>query len=94
MRVVGTTVLQDYRRFHADSVPALVAWLAVTKSTEWRSLIDVRRTYPATDFVKPYTVFNIKGNRHRLVTRINYSLRLVSICRVMTHSEYDKDRRK
>jgi mRNA interferase HigB len=94
MRVVGTSVLQDYARSHADSTAALIAWLAVTRSAEWRTLIDVRRTYPAADFVNPYTVFNLKGNKYRLVTLIDYSLRFVRVCRVMTHSEYDKDKWK
>jgi mRNA interferase HigB len=91
MRVVGTRVLEAYARSHADAVSALVAWLAIAEAAEWRNLIDVRRTYPAADFVKPFTVFNIKGNRYRLVALIDYSLRLVRICQVMTHSVYDKD---
>jgi mRNA interferase HigB len=94
MQVVGTRVLEAYARSHADSISAMVAWLAITKAAEWRSLTEVRRTYPAADFVKPYTVFNIKGNSYRLVTIIEYSLRLVRICQVMTHGEYDKDKWK
>jgi mRNA interferase HigB len=94
MDVVGRRVLEAYAQSHADSVSALAAWLAITKAAEWPSLIEVRRTYPAADFVKPYTVFNIKGNSYRLVTIIEYSLRIVRICHVMTHGEYDKDKWK
>ena len=94
MQVVGTKVVEAYARAHADAISALVACFAITKAAEWRSLIEVRRIYPATDFVKPYTVFNIRGNSYRLVTLIDYGLRLVRICRVMTHAEYDKDKWK
>jgi mRNA interferase HigB len=94
MQVVGTRVLEAHARSHADVSAALAAWLAITRAAEWRSLIDVRRIYPAADFVKPYTVFNVKGNSYRIVTLIEYSLRLVRVCHVMTHSGYDKDKWK
>ena len=40
------------------------------------------------------TIFNIKGNRYRLVTGIDYRLGLINILRVLTHAEYSKDRWK
>lgn len=57
---------------------------------------DVRRTYPSADKVKvasgnTVTVFNIGGNKIRLVTAIHYNTQTVYILRVLTHQEYDKE---
>lgn len=62
----------------------------------WRSLRDVRRTYPHADGVttrlgETLTVFNIAGNKYRLVARINYDYQLVNVRAVLTHQEYDNE---
>jgi len=88
MRVIGKIVLDEYP--HADARKRLRSWLDVAESASWRSMVEVRRVYPHADYVKPLTVFNIKGNSYRLITIIDYARQLVSIERCMTHAEYDK----
>jgi len=61
-----------------------------------KSLQDARATYPYADGVQTadgqtLTVFNISGNRYRLITRIRYDYQLVNIRVVLTHAEYDKE---
>lgn len=68
----------------------LNAWYKVVATTNWTSLVDVRKTYPATDFVDPYTVFNIRGNKYRLIVKIEYRWGMVFIKNILTHAEYDK----
>ena len=60
------------------------------EDAKWTSLVDVRKTRPDADYVKPYKVFNIKGNKYRLITKINYKSQLASIENFMTHAEYSK----
>lgn len=64
------------------------------KKAEWRSLNDVRKTYPHADGVTvkdiTYTVFNIGGHKFRLITEIDYQCHLVFIKHVLTHAEYNK----
>jgi len=88
MRVIGKVVLHEYP--NGDARRALWAWLAVAEAETWRSIVDVRRVYPHADYVKPHTVFNIKGNRYRLITIINYKGELINIEQCMTHAEYDR----
>jgi len=71
------------------SVP-LGAWYKTAIHAKWSSIVDVRKTYPNADFVDPYTVFNIKGNTYRLITKIEYRKGLMFIKCVLTHAEYDK----
>lgn len=80
---------QAIARDQALSAP-LIVWYKVARTATWASIADVRRTYPTADFVEPYTVFNIKGNRYRLITKIEYRWELVFIKAVLTHAEYDK----
>jgi mRNA interferase HigB len=57
----------------------------------WRSLEDVRKIFPAADGVGRFVVFNIKGNRFRLIVEINYLTSRVYIRHVLTHAAYDKE---
>lgn len=80
---------------HADAEGPLRAWYRTVAGAEWTSLQHARATYPHADGVETdrgelLTVFNIGGNKYRLVARIRYDYRLVNIRTVLTHAEYDK----
>ena len=65
-------------------------WYKVAKHATWASLVDVRQVYPHADFVDPFTVFKIKGNAYRLVTKIEYRWQMIFVKQLLTHAEYDK----
>ena len=65
-------------------------WYKVAKHATWASVVDVRQVYPHADFVDPFTVFNIKGNAYRLVTKIEYRWQIIFIKHLLTHAEYDR----
>ncbi len=69
-------------------------WYKVARAATWSNLVDVRRVYPNADFINGYTVFNIKGNNYRLVTKIEYRWQLIFIKTLLTHEEYDRGRWK
>jgi mRNA interferase HigB len=92
--VISRKPLQAFWTRHPDARGALAAWFAVAKAAEWKSLADVRRTYPHADGVRTrngetLTVFNIGGNKYRLVVRIRYEYQLANVRDVLTHAEYD-----
>lgn len=70
--------------------PGLAQWYRVTQHARWRSLAEVKRVYPQADLVGDKTVFNIAGNRVRLITYINYPAQIVYIKDILTHAEYDR----
>lgn len=61
---------------------------------EFEHFAAVRQMFPNADQVDDYTVFNIRGNRYRLIALINYSQQMVYVRHVLTHAEYDKGRWK
>ena len=84
---------------YPDAAVALTAWLSNASRASWRSLSDVRRVYPHADAVvvesaRTVVVFNIRGNRYRLITAIHYNRQVIYTLRFMTHAEYSKDRWK
>lgn len=90
MRVISPKRLKEYAEAHADAREAMQAWLRLAKASNWRDLADVRKTYPHADLVGDKTVFNIKGNRYRLITAIHYNTGTIYVREVLTHAEYDK----
>jgi mRNA interferase HigB len=90
MHVISRKTLRKAEGKHADLIRPLGAWYRVAKRAQWKNITDVRKTYPLTDPVGAYTVFNIKGNSYRLIVKIEYEYGLVFIKAVLTHAEYDK----
>ncbi len=56
----------------------------------FRHLMELREVIATADYVKPYTVFNISGNKYRLIAVVDYPLQTVSVEYVLTHKEYDE----
>ncbi|MEZ6234294.1 MAG: type II toxin-antitoxin system HigB family toxin [Phycisphaerales bacterium] len=95
MRVISLKPLKAFWTRHPDAEEPLRAWYTVALGADWGSLQDLRRTYPHADGVKSadggtLTVFNIGGNKYRLVARIRYDYQLINVRAVLTHAEYDK----
>ena len=65
-------------------------WYRITNRAAWRNLTEARADFPSTDAVQPFTVFNIGGNRFRLIAVVKYQWQIVYIRQILTHREYDR----
>lgn len=76
---------------HAKSQVALMGWYKTALKAPWSNFADVRLTFGGADVVGDYVVFNIAGNKVRLVAEIRYRLkpRKIYIRQILTHTEYD-----
>ncbi len=90
MHVIDRKRLRQAERKHGDLVGPLGTWFKVARKARWKNIEEVRKTYPKTDPVGPYTVFNIKGNSYRLIAKIEYGKGMIFIKSVLTHAEYDE----
>ena len=90
MNVISWKRLQRFAKRHPDALPALHRWHDGAKRAAWRNIVDVRRVFPRADAVGLLTVFNIRGNRYRLIVRIDYRWQVIFIKEVITHGKYDK----
>ena len=64
------------------------------EANSFKHLVELLKTFGSADYVKPYTVFDISGNKHRFVALVDYGLQTVSVEHVLTHEEYDEQRWK
>ncbi len=61
------------------------------ENSTWQNLLDVQEDYRDAEAVGNFTVFNIKGNKYRLIVGINYGKQVVYFKYFLTHAEYNKD---
>lgn len=94
MRVIKRKPLIDFGKKHPDVRISLENWYRTIKRTNYDSLMDLHKTFPSADPVEGFTVFNIGGNKARLITAIHYNTKIVYIRHVLTHEEYDKGKWK
>lgn len=99
VRVISLKLLREFWAEHPDAEEPLRQWYKTASKAEWRNLRDVRRTYSHADGVatksgETMTVFNIGGNKYRLIARIRYDYQLVNVRHVLTHAEYDEGKWK
>jgi mRNA interferase HigB len=95
MRVISRKRLREFWERYPDAKKPLDAWYRITLKADWGTLQQVREAFPHADGIELYcgllvTVFNVGGNKYRLVTRIIYRYRRVYVKLVLTHRDYDK----
>ena len=91
MHVISYRCLREYCEKHADCCDAVDNWYKIADKADWSSLIEVQSVFPKAEAVGNFTVFNIKGNKYRLIVSIDYEKQLVYIKYILTHAEYDKE---
>lgn len=91
MRIIARSTLQRFWGKHSDSEQPLKSWFKVTKNAKWKDPNDVKACYKtASILLHGRVVFNIAGNKYRLIAQINYAKGILFIKFIGTHSEYDK----
>jgi len=97
--VISLKPLRDFWSQYPDAEEPLRQWYRIATSARWHGLHDVRQDYPHADGVRTLggdtlTVFNIGGNKYRLIVRIRYDYQLVNVRSALTHQEYDEGKWK
>ncbi len=91
MRIIARKTLRDFWEAHPDSEQVLRAWFHDTKVAAWTGPTDIRAIYATASFLaNNRVVFNIHGNRYRLIVTINYDYQVVYIRFIGSHAEYDR----
>ena len=91
MQLLNLIKFDDYKREHADVRGALDAWQLEVERSHWSGPQDVKNRYPsASILIGNKVIFNIKGNKYRVVVKAKYEKGIVLIEWVGTHAEYSK----
>ena len=91
MRVFSKGTLRDFWERHSDAQAGLDEWYRIARRARWTSPAAIRARYADASFVgNNRVVFNIRGNRYRLVARVDYLSGRVYIRFIGTHAQYDR----
>lgn len=89
MRIVSKAALIKFANEEADALEPLLRWFRIAKTARWNSLADAKQDFPHADYVAPFTVFNIGGNKYRLITTVSYKWQMIYVRHVLTHIAYN-----
>lgn len=89
MRVIARSTLRAFWERHPDAESPLTAWHFEAEHADWQAPTDIRNRYRTADFVGNRVVFNIGGNKYRLIVHIHYAARIVFIRWIGKHADYD-----
>ena len=94
MNVISKRGLFERAAKFADARSALQVWFDTAVEAEWRNIGDVRKSFPATDMTGDLAIFNIRGNKYRLIVGMVFQYKRIYVKEFLTHAEYDKGRWK
>lgn len=94
MRIISKPILRKFWLQNPSANVPLLDWYKQSKKAEWKNLAEIRETFPHADLVGECVVFNIGGNKYRLITKINYRAKIIYVRFVLTHKEYDQEKWK
>lgn len=91
MRIIAVKSLKDYWKQHPETEQSLLSWIEEVQDAHWQNPNELTHHYRSASIITgKRTVFNLMGNKHRLIVDIEYRLGIVFIVWIGTHQEYDK----
>ena len=90
MHIISRKALKQFWEQYPDSQSSLSRWYKIVDKMEFSGFGELRQTFPSVDKVGDLIVFNIGGNKYRLIASIHFNRNKVYIRHVLTHAEYDK----
>ena len=90
MHIITRKTLIQFWEKHPDSRNALMRWFKIVQKTEFNSFAELRTAFPSVDKVDQWIIFNIGGNKYRLIVSIHFNRGKIYIRHVLTHAEYDR----
>lgn len=93
MHIISHRKLKEFyeKSGNEDSKVALERWYNIAENAQWNNFADIKKDFPSTDFVgNQHYVFNIRGNKYRLIVVIKFTISRIFIRFVGNHEEYDK----
>ena len=90
MHIITRKRLNEFAATYTETRSALAHWYAIMRKERFVNFVHLRQTFPHADHVGKFTVFNIGGNKVRLIAALHYNRNKIYIRHVLTHEEYDR----
>ena len=90
MHIITQKRIWEAKEKYPHSANALDGWYRIVKGNRFNNFAELRRTFNSVDIVGDYYIFDIGGNKLRLIARIFFENQKIFIQDILTHAEYDK----
>jgi len=90
MHTIAKPILAEFWGKHPDAESPLRSWYRIMENEVFADFNDLRVVFAGADYVDGLTVFNIGGNKYRLIAAIHYNRHKVYIRAILTHADYDR----
>jgi mRNA interferase HigB len=90
MQIIDLAQLREFCKKHNQARKPVEAWHKIVESADWSKFADIQASLPKTDKVGDCYVFDLGGNKYRLVAKIKFDTKQLVVRKLMTHAEYDK----
>jgi len=95
VRLLGTDKIDAFKKSHASYAGALDTWVTIVRATNWNNPVEVKQTFgKRVDFVGKQIIFDVHGNKIRVVSKIEYGIKILQITHVLDHATYDRGKWK
>ena len=94
MHIISFKTLRIFFEKHPSAEAPLKKWFKVITANDFKNVAELKQLFPSADQVKKFVVFNIGGNKYRLIAFLAYEANRLYVRNVLTHKEYDKDKWK
>lgn len=91
MHVITQKRIWDAKLEHPESENALDGWYRVIKRNHFASFAELKKTFNSVDKVGDVFIFNIGGNKLRLIASIHFNCQRLYVRYILKHSQYDKN---
>ena len=91
MHVISKKILREFWERYPESKAPLIRWFKIMDKHKFENFAELRTTFPFADKMGDLIVFNIGGNKYRLIASIHFARGKVYVRHVLTHAEYDKE---
>jgi mRNA interferase HigB len=84
--------IEEFERAHAQSRRPLESWRKAILNSDWNNFAELKTTFNSADYVlqPDFYIFNVGGNKYRILARVSFKLKMVLIVWIKGHAEYDK----
>ena|ERR1700675_219289 len=94
VRVISRKKIREASERHSEWEASLSAWYRIVKKAAWKNFPDVKQSWRNSDKAGTCIIFDISGNRCRLIAYINFRTQKVYVLHILSHVEYGRDRWK
>ncbi len=90
MRVISNKALVEFSKIHPTATQPLQVWRKLVEARSYASFADIKSVFNTVDSVGDFYVFDLGGNKFRIIAIVDLNYQKVYLKHVFTHKEYDK----